>query len=678
MKLFNFTIIKLTICLIIGIIIGYFINIPLSLIFYILGVGLLIFSVNFFIAKKQFISTVWFGVMAYTLTIIIGVFIVNIHNQKNHSTHYSNNINLEHDSINNITFRIREVIKPSYYSNKYIIDILETNGQTTSGKLILNTPKDSINNLKVDDIFITKSVFQEINPCLNPGQFNYKNYLQKQYIYHQLYVSKKELLKINSNSRTIFGMAHRIRQHINLKLQAYPFKPDELAIINAILLGQRQDISEDVYTSYTNAGAVHILAISGLHIGIILLLLSALLKPIEKFRNGRLIKTVLLVLILWSFAVIAGLSASVTRAVTMFSIVALSMHLNRPTNIYNTLAISAFILLLIKPLFIFDVGFQLSYLAVIGIVSIDPHLYRLWIPKNWLLRKYWHTFTVTISAQLGIIPISIFYFNQFPGLFFISNLLIIPVLGLILGLGILVILLATLNLLPDFIATVFGKSISFMNAVVGWVSNQEAFLIKDISFTLLFVLGCYLLIVALTRVLIKTNYKRLLFFLFSIIICQSIFIYHKIETPKNQFLIFHKSRYSLIGKVEPNQLILYNNLDSIAKNKNRTVRDYLVKTHINHLIEDTLRNVYQFQDKNILVIDSLGIYNIKKFHPDAILIRNSPKINLTRLIDSLHPKIIIADGSNYKSYANRWQVTCEKENISFHNTATQGAFIFNN
>ena len=386
MKLFNFTIIKLTICLIIGIIIGYFITMPLSLIFYVLGFGLLLLSVSFFIAKKQFIPTIWFGVIAYSSTIIIGTFIVNIHNQKNHSTHYSNNINLEHDSINNITFRIREVLKPSYYSNKYIIDILETNGQITSGKLILNTPKDSENDLKVDDIFITKSVFQAINPPLNPGQFNYKNYLKKQYIYHQLFISKRELLKLNSNNRTIFGIAHRIRQHINLRLQAYPFKPDELTIINAILLGQRQDISEDVYTSYTNAGAVHILAISGLHIGIILFLLSALLKPIEKFRNGRLIKTIILVLILWSFAIIAGLSASVTRAVTMFSIVTISMHLNRPTNIYNTLAISAFILLLFKPLFLFDVGFQLSYLAVLGIVSIDPYLYRLWIPKNRLLR----------------------------------------------------------------------------------------------------------------------------------------------------------------------------------------------------------------------------------------------------------------------------------------------------
>jgi competence protein ComEC len=678
MKLFNFTIIKLTICLIIGILIGYYTTIQLNLILYVLGAGFLIFSISYFISRTQFIPTIWFGIMVYSFTVFMGVFIVNIHNQKNRPTHYTNNINLEHDSINVITFRIREVLKPSYYYNKYIVDILETNGRSVTGKLVLNTPKDSLNSLKVDDVYITKSVFQEIYPPLNPGQFNYKAYLEKQYIYHQLNISKKELLKIKSNMSTVFGIAHRIREHINLKLKTYPFKTDELAIINAILLGQRQDIDENVYKSYTNAGAVHILAISGLHIGIILLLLSTLLKPLEKFRKGLLIKTIILVLILWSFAVIAGLSASVTRAVTMFSIVAISMHLKRPTNIYNTLAISVFILLLFKPLFLFDVGFQLSYLAVIGIVSVDPYLYRLWIPKNWLLRKYWHTFTVTISAQLGIIPISIFYFNQFPGLFFISNLIIIPVLGLILGLGILVILLAILNILPDFIAVLFGKSISLMNSVVGWVSNQEAFLIKDISFTLLYVLGCYLFIVGLTRFLIKKNFYRLLFFLVSIIICQGIFIFNKFEIPRNVFLIFHKSRYSIIGKVKPNQLILYNNLDSIAKNKDRTVRDFLVETHISQLKEDTLRNVYQFQDKTILVIDSLGIYNLKKIHPDAVLIRNSPKINLIRVIDSLNPKIIIADGSNYKSYTNRWHKTCKQKNILFHYTGTQGAFILNN
>jgi len=261
------------------------------------------------------------------------------------------------------------------------------------------------------------------------------------------------------------------------------------------LLGQRQDISKEIYNSYTKAGAIHILAVSGLHVGIILLLLNFVFKPIEYVKHGKVYKTIILVLILWSFAVIAGLSASVVRAVSMFTIVAIAMNLNRPTNVYNTLAISMFFLLLFKPTFLFDVGFQLSYLAVFAIVIIQPMLYNLWRPKYFLFKFLWGIFTVTIAAQFGIIPVSLFYFHQFPGLFFISNLVIIPFLGTILGFGIIIIGLSLLNILPEFLAAIYGNIIGLMNTFVGWVSNQESFLFKNISFNIEQVFISYLLLI---------------------------------------------------------------------------------------------------------------------------------------------------------------------------------------
>jgi competence protein ComEC len=133
----------------------------------------------------------------------------------------------------------------------------------------------------------------------------------------------------------------------------------------------------------------------------------------------------------------------------------------------------------------------------------------------------------------------------------------------------------------------------------------------------------------------------------------------------------------MIGKIYPNQLILYHNLDTFAKKDDRTVQDYLVENHISHLKEDSLRNLYQFKNKTLFVVDSLGIYNLKKLRPDVILLRNSPKVNLTRLIDSISPNLIIADGSNYRTYTNRWKTTCKKENVSFHYTGNQGAYVFN-
>src|SRR5690606_4466680 len=383
-------------------------------------------------------------------------------------------------SLNTITFRIREILKPNIYYDKYIIDILKIDDLSVSGKSIINLQKDSIGApLKVDDIFITKTILKDINPPLNPNQFDYRKYLERKYIYHQFFTNKTSLFKVASEKNTFLGIAGQIRNHINIKLKTHPFNPDELAIINALLLGQRLDISEEVYSNYTNAGVIHILAISGLHIGIILLILSSVLKPIELFKHGKLIKTILLIIILWGFAFIAGLSASVTRSVTMFSIVAMAMNLKRPTSIYNTLSISMFALLLVKPMFLFDVGFQLSYLAVFSIVIVDPLLHNLWKPKNKIINFYWRTLTVTISAQIGVLPLTLYYFHQLPGLFFISNFVIVPALGIILGLGILVFFLALINILPVFLVKTYGYIIHLMNRFVGWVSQQEQFLFHD-------------------------------------------------------------------------------------------------------------------------------------------------------------------------------------------------------
>jgi len=674
MKLLDFPIIKLCLCLVTGILIGYYFNIPTNAIALILGMLMLVLTITYFIVKNQFTKTIWFGLFTFLTMIFIGILSVNFHNQKNYSNHYSNFIT-ENDSLKTITFRIREILKPGNYYDKYIIDLLKVDDDSVSGKSILNLQKDSLTKLNVDEVYITKTTFKEVIPPLNPGQFNYKNYLEKQYIYHQLFVKSNSLFKAKTTSKTLFGIANSIRENINLNLKLYKFKPDELAIINAILLGQRQNISDDVYTNYTNAGAIHILAISGLHIGIILLILNFVFKPVERLRYGIFMKSLLLVSILWSFAIIAGLSASVTRAVTMFSIVAIGMNLKRPSNIYNTLAISIFVLLLFKPLFLFDVGFQLSYMAVFGIVTLDPYVSKLWKPKYYVTKKIWETIRITFSAQLGIVPISLYYFHQFPGLFFLSNLLIIPFLGIILGFGILVILLAMLNILPDFAAYLFGNIIGIMNTIIEWVASQDTFLFKNIPFNLLYVIASYILITNLVIFFIKRNYKSLVFVFLSIIIGQSILIYSKFENRNNTFLVFHKSRYTMLGNRINNKIFVANNFDTTTEKKDKILIDYMVENQIKSIKKDSLRSSYILGNKKLLVIDSLCVYNIKSFKPDYILLRNSPKINLNRMIDSLQPSLIIADGSNYKTYSERWKNTCNKTKLPFHLTSEKGAFI---
>jgi competence protein ComEC len=676
MRLLNFTIIKLAFFLIVGILVGYFFEVSTSLSI-ILSISLLtLLLVLLLIARKQFIKTIWFGAMAFLTMMGIGVLTVTLHNEKNLPTHYTRQISTENDSLKTITFRIREVLKPNDYYDKYVIDILEVDKKQTTGKSLLNIQKDSTQTApQVDAIFISKTEFKIINTPLNPKQFDYKNYLNKKYIYHQLTINHKSLFKIDAKNPTLFGIANTVRSFINSKLTTYSFKPDELAIINALLLGQRQDISEDIYSSYTNAGVIHILAVSGLHVGIILLMLNFLFRPVERLKNGYILKTIIVVSILWSFAIIAGLSASVTRAVTMFSIVAIAMNLKRPTNIYNTLAISILVILVFKPLFLFDVGFQLSYIAVFSIVTIHPHLNRLWKPKNRLANLYWQTLIVTIAAQIGIIPISLYYFHQFPSLFFVSNLVIIPLLGIILGFGIVVIILASLSMLPNLVAIMYGYIISSMNGFVGWISQQEAFLFKDIPFNFLYLLASYALIIALVQLLLKRNHQTLRAFLLTILTFQGAMIYTHYSKPSHEFVVFHKSRYSLLGNTLRHSIVIAHDLDSAASSKNNIVRDYCVGNYVDTIKEDSLQPVYLLKDKKLLVIDSLGIYNIKSFEPDYVLLRQSPKINLNRLIDSIKPKQVIVDGSNYTSYVENWKTVCGKRKIPFHATREMGAFI---
>ncbi|TXE07269.1 ComEC family competence protein [Seonamhaeicola algicola] len=676
MRLLNFTIIKLTFFLIVGIIVGYITPINISTSSIIFAVTFIALSICYFTAKNTFKKTIWFGVFSFITVLFLGVLVTNFHNHKNKSNNYTHTITTNETTPSTITFRVREVLKPGNYYDKYIIDLLNIDSTHVSGKTLLNIEKDStISTLKVDDVLITKATFKNLISPLNPNQFNYKTYLKKQYIYHQIFIKNKALLKVSSKPHTLLGYANRLRSFINNKLKTYNFSINELAIINALFLGQRQNIDRAIYTNYTNAGAIHILAVSGLHVGIIFLILNFLFKPIERLKKGYLIKTIFLLTTLWGFAVIAGLSASVTRAVTMFSIVAIAVNLKRPTNVYNTLAISIFVILLFKPLFIFDVGFQLSFLAVFAIVAIEPMLNKLWKPKNKLLKIYWQTLTVTISAQFGIIPISLFYFHQFPGLFFISNLVIIPLLGFILGFGILIILLASINVLPQFLADAFGFIIYLMNSFVAWVAQQEAFIFKNISFSLLYVFTSYIFIICIVKLAAKTHFKAILWALLSVVILQLSFLYTKHTLPKNEFIVFHKSRYSLLANITDNKIFVSNDFDSITKVNTKIIKDFTVGNHIKNVKYVPLKNIYFLNRKSLLIVDSLGIYNVKTLKPDYVLLRQSPKINLNRLIDSLKPTQIIADGSNYKSYIEHWERVCKKRKLPFHQTSKKGAFI---
>lgn len=671
MRLLNFIVAKLLLLLIAGILFGYYFNIPLKTVFSIVTFLIILLFGLYIYYKLKYSTGAIFGVFAFITTFFIGVFIQTIHQKNNHPHHYTKFI--ADDEIVNIGFKVFKQLNSSEYYDRYEVNVIKVDNKKVSGRVILNVNRDSLyKNLYTDGVYITQSTFRKPGKPLNPGQFNYKSYLKKQHIYHQLYLKHHELILTSDNVNTIYGLAAYFRNHINEALKKHSFENEELAIINALLLGQRQDISEEVHNNYTEAGAIHILAVSGLHVGIILLLLNFILSPLENLKNGQIIKLMLILLFLWSFAIIAGLSASVVRAVTMFSFVAYAMHIKRATNIYNILAISMFFLLLFKPSFLFDVGFQLSYSAVFAIVWIQPLLYKWWVPKLRPVNYLWQLFTVTIAAQIGVIPLSLYYFHQFPGLFFISNLVIIPFLGIILGFGILVIVLALLNILPGFIADFYGSIISTMNNFIALIARQEDFLFRDIYFNWLLLITSYIFVICLVLTLRQFHPKSITALLVSVLILQITFIYNKYESQKNnRIIVFHKSRESLLGFHKNDVLIVSDK----GFRENSIVKNYKIENNVETIEFGSKKDLYFLKDKKLLIVDSLGIYSIKNLNPDYVFLMNSPKVNLNRLIDLLKPKYIIADGSNYKSFLQLWEATCKKQKVPFHSTSEKGAFV---
>jgi competence protein ComEC len=601
-------------------------------------------------------------ISSFTYT-LAGVSSLYISNNNNYTTSFTNYI----EPNSKLRLELKEELKANSYNYRFIGSVISVNDQKTKGKVLINISKDSSHqNLGVGNRLYTISEVIEIQPPKNPYDFNYKRYMSLKGIEYQLFLKTKTYRVIKIETHSLLTTIAKLKKDIQLSLQPY-FSHNVFGIINSLLLGERKVVSKKLLTDYSNAGAIHILAISGLHVGILVLLLNYLFYPLLFIKYGKSIRFILLILMLWLFAILTGLSASVVRATTMFTFIVLSKYLNQKQPIENALISSMLLLLLCKPTFLFDVGFQLSYIAVLSIVKLQPLLYTIYSPKYSIVDKIWQLTTVSITTQIGVLPLSLYYFHQFPSLFLLSNLIIVPCLGMILLFGILIVILALLKSLPQFLIYVYENIIHLMNSVVSWISSQENFILKEINISFPEVILYYLIIIFLFQFIRNKSVKTLLFPLS--------FIKKNKYNSKREFIIFHKNKESIIGNRTRNTLEVYHTKTSSEIQNITSLANYTLKENIDSLNVNSTKNIIEVKDKLVLVIDSLGIY--PKVFPknNIILLQYSPKLNLNRLIQNLQPQQIIADGSNYKSYIKQWKRTCKKLKTPFHSTKQNGAYI---
>lgn len=554
---------------------------------------------------------------------------------------------------------VHKPLNTNSFGHQYILK-----NQDDNELLLLQTPLN--HQLIIGDRLLVQAVLTPIAKPKNPTDFDFKTYMKRKGVARKINPSTDGYIKLPPK-HNFRRWAQLIQKKLIQQLQLLPLKHESKALIMALVLGEKSELSEERIEQYQRAGAMHLLAISGLHVGILLMMFRSLVSPLKRFRFGSTLSTILPIVLLWCFAFITGASASVTRAVTMFSFLQIGLSLKRNDVRIQSLWSSFFVLLFIQPRLIFDVGFQLSYAAVLGIVWILPHWQKLFVAQNKFIQKITSLFGLGLIAQLAVLPLSLYYFHQFPLLFWLSNLLLVPLIGFVIGAGIGCLVISYFPSLYVLLPAADWLLYYYLE-LVAWVAQWEQFFVEQIPFRLKDAIGLGLVVLVLFYFAQKPNKtKAILLGIISVLFHLQLKI-NLTKPPKA--LVAHIYQNSMLVSTEQHILHIY-----YGKKSAKVVA--MAQRFKQHYRLDSIRyHPLQHAYKEVLVVDSLGLYK-SLGEQAAVVLRQSPKVHLEDLINKLQPKMVIADGSNYPSFVRRWKKTCAARGIPFHETAQQGAYPLN-
>lgn len=317
------------------------------------------------------------------------------------------------------------------------------------------------------EVWLVSGTPRPIDPPLNPGEFNYKQYLSYRNIYHQQYLRpfQRHILGTEPPNQLTL-LATVVNRWADSVLTRQIGSRAEYGIVNAMILGVRDDLDTELYRAYSAAGAVHILSVSGLHVGILFAVLTFLLSFLIKRPRGKILMAVLQLVILWFYALVTGFSPPVLRSAGMFTLLILANAFGRQQQLMNTLGASAFFILCFDPYAAFSAGFQLSYLAVAGIGAWQSPLYQAFTFQNKWVNRFWELTAVALVAQLITFPLGVFYFHQFPTYFLLANPIVIVLSEVLLPLAMATLAFCWVPYLNDGLGWLLQKTAWFLNYAV--------------------------------------------------------------------------------------------------------------------------------------------------------------------------------------------------------------------
>ena len=520
----------------------------------------------------------------------------------------------------------------------------------------------------------------------NPGAFNYQRYCALQGIYYQAYLKKRDFIVLPEKKEKLFNRyLFSSRQRIVDIIRKYVRGKKEAGLAEALLIGYKDDLDKILVQSYSNTGVVHIIAISGLHVGLIYWILNLLLYLLGRKRGMRWLKAALVIGGLWMFGFLAGGSASVLRSALMFTFIVTGENIGKKSGIYNSLAASAFLLLCYNPFWLWDAGFLLSYTAVLSIVIFMKRIYHWFFIQNKLLDLVWKMIAISVSAQILTTPLSIFLFHQFPNYFLVTNLVVVPLSSLILIAELILCAGYWIPLVANAVGWAVSWLITLMNGFVEHISLMPFSTLEGLQLSVAEVIIIYLAIVATSCWMFWKNRRSLIIamiFLMCLVITrtastvkalnQRLLIVYNIPHHRATELLYSNSSY-FIGDKEINENILLRNL-------------YLKPAHtfyrVNRSPELPIRitgNRVYFCNKRILFVDGRvpAATDSSRCIADIVIISGNPDIYMEQLFQIVNCNQFVFDSSNPPWKIKRWRSECEKYGISCYSVAENGAFILN-
>lgn len=665
-----------------------------------------------FIFRQRFKNQLLVGCIGLLFLCTSGYLLAFLNNEKSYPQYYSHQL----QGVSHYEVIVDNLVEEKENSWKVVAEVralVKSNEiLPAKGKILLYLDNHTVDKPNFGDVLLIKGKPQEITSPKNPEEFNYQQYMSWQNIDFQQYCRASMIEKLgNENPDYLKSLAIKSNIVADSIFTTFVEGKQEYGVANAMILGQRDDIDSNLMQAYSAAGAIHVLSVSGLHVGVICGVLMVLLGFLRKWgKNGKILWLLTVLLILWFYAFLTGLSSPVLRSTLMFSVILIAKTFQRKDDSYNTVAFSAFCLLLINPNFVYNVGFQLSYLAVFGMIYFQPKLNPLLIIDkskswfHWLADHTWKVTTVAIAAQIATFPITIYYFHQFPNYFIFANPIVILLSSVVLmaGLGFIILAKILLFFQAESIISFFGQCLKYsilaLNKTVLWFETLPFAITKFLWLSTFQMYILYLLMFAIIA-LWQTKAFRWVWIsggLTFTLIVGNIFQYF-VQRNQDTLTLFSVPKHSVFNITEGKKAYLIAD-DSFLKSRKDIgfrMNNFWAKCGI---IDTLKRDLNQNQVlKSFGVIsqskDSVSIiawknktflwlgknlkrkeFNVQNQFFDYLILANKSVNDLTQIVGKVQFKYLIIDASYSDWYADKLSNQAKLLGLNCINLRKQGAY----